>query len=106
MPKSIPIEEIKDGMILSDSLVNNFGQTLVPAGTVLSDRHSRILKTWNIFTVSIKSDSTEDDFEINDDIRKKAKEKLDLRMNWEPRNAAEEDLYLLGLLYTAKNLLK
>ena len=102
----ITLEQIKDGMVVADPVVNNFGFTLIPSGTILSERHKRILKTWNVFTVSIKGDDFEEDFVISDELKAIAIERLSKRIKWEPRNKYEINLYNSAILRAAKLSLK
>jgi len=106
MSIAIQIEQIKDGMILSETLSNSFGQTLIPSGTILNERHIRILKTWNIFTISIRSNESDEDSKLSEELRAKAMEVLNQRLNWEPRNIYEEDLVNLGIIHIAKKRFK
>ncbi len=102
----ITLEQIKDGMVTAEPVLNNFGFTLIPAGTVLGERHKRILKTWNVFTVSIKGDDLEEDLEISEELKAIAIERLAKRMKWGPRNAQEINLYQTAVIRAAKLSLK
>lgn len=106
MANIITIEQIQDGMVTAEPVVNNFGFTLIPAGTTLSERHKRILKTWNAFTVSIKSDDLEEDLEISDELKALAVERLSKRMKWTPRNVFEINLYQTAIIRAAKLCMK
>ena len=106
MSSVINTEKIEDGQILIEPVINNFGQTLLPAGAVLKAKHINLLKTWNIFSVCIKDDIEETEFMISDDLRMKALEIFSKRMQWKPRNQNEEELYELGILSTALSLMK
>jgi hypothetical protein len=85
-------------MILSDSVVNSFGQTLLNAGISVGLNHRKILKTWNVSYVSIKSDLDVLDDEINPELLKIATENLQSRMNWEPILPIEIDLFKTSVL--------
>ena len=85
----ITIEQIKDGMIVSEPVINNFGFTLIPSGTILQEKHKKVLKTWNVYTVSIKTDESEDGTEISEELKALAIERLSKRMKWTPRNNQE-----------------
>lgn len=104
MPKVIAVDQLTDGMILAEPLMNNFGQTLIPAGTKLFQRHSRILRTWNIRTIAIKSDESEEEREISVELMEISRDKLQKKMKWEPRNKIETDLFNMGLLHLARKL--
>lgn len=106
MGNIITIGQIKDGMVTAEPVLNSFGFTLIPAGTVLGDRHKRILKTWNVFTVSIKGDDYEEELEISEELKSIAIERLAKRMKWTPRNVFEINLYQTAILRAAKLSLK
>lgn len=106
MGNIITIGQIKDGMVTAEPVLNNFGFTLIPPGTVLSERHKRILKTWNVFTVSIKGDDFEENLEISEELKAIAIERLAKRMKWTPRNAFEINLYQTAIIRAAKISLK
>lgn len=104
MAQLIPVEKIEDNMVLVEPILNNFGQTLLPSGTVLSKKHARLLKTWNINFVSIKSSDDDISSEIAPEILEKAKEILKTRMKWEPKLNYELDLFQIGIYHLAKEL--
>lgn len=52
MPK-LPINEIEDGMLLSNPLVGATGNTLLPVGAMLKKAMITRLKTWKIHFVEI-----------------------------------------------------
>ena len=86
--------------------MNNYGQILIPSGASLSSKHVTLLKTWNIQTVSIKSDDAEETTEMSDEARHLCTENLQKRMNWEPRNDNEKDLFQLGILFEFRTMNK
>ena len=93
MATVIFLEDAVEGMTLSDSIVNNQGQTLLPAGIVLAQQHLRILKTWNIRLIHIKEDESEEENSINPELLKLAEENLITRMNWTAQIDIEIDLF-------------
>jgi len=93
-------------MIVAEPILNNFGQVLISPGVILQDKHKNILKTWNIKAICIKSDDSDEEVEISEELRSLAVDRLSKRMSWEPRNAIENNLYQVGILQTAKNILK
>jgi hypothetical protein len=48
------IEEAEPGLRVTSPVINEKGQLLLPAGTVLSDRHLRLLKSWGVGSVEIE----------------------------------------------------
>ncbi|MBM2817206.1 MAG: hypothetical protein HW421_3968 [Ignavibacteria bacterium] len=97
MGQVVAIDDIEDGMILSEPVINSFGQTLIPSGATLAVRHINMLKTWNIQGVSIKGDETEENFELSEELKTICIEKLSEIVKWMPRNENEEDLYNMGI---------
>lgn len=49
----VSIDKLQEGMVLSGDLLNLNDELLLAAGTVLTGRHLRILKTWGVRTVPI-----------------------------------------------------
>lgn len=105
MAKVIQVEEIEEGMIVLEPVLNHFGQVLIPAGATLKENHKKILKTWNIRAISIKIEEQEEDNSISEELRSIAVGILKERMNWEPRNDYEENLFQIGIIQTAKTVL-
>ncbi len=107
MPKIISVNNVAEGMVLNEPILNKFGQILLGADIVISKNHINFFKMWNIEIISIYSDEEEneentyssEDFEIS-------KANLYKRMSWHPRNQNEEDLVELGLIYEVKKLKK
>jgi hypothetical protein len=105
MAKVISIDNIEDGMILQEPVVNNYGQTLIGAGATLSAKHKNTFKTWNILTVIIQSDDTEDEgFAISEELLVSASVRLKERMKWEPRNQFENELFDMGVYQLARQM--
>ena len=100
----IPIEEIKEGMISAEPIINNYGQTLLPAGAELKEKHKFLMKTWNIGSITIESDETEEDQELTEDERAQLMEKLSIRFRWKPRNPQEEDLLNMTIIHLARQV--
>ncbi|MFW5701735.1 MAG: hypothetical protein ACOCX7_02180 [Bacteroidota bacterium] len=105
MAEIVQIDQIEEGMVLAEPIVNNFGQTLLPADIELSSKHVNILKTWNIRSVTVKGDATQEDFTLSEELRAKAKEHLAGRMKWEPRDKFEKELYKMGIVHVARYIL-
>lgn len=92
MARVIFLEDAVEGMTLSDPIVNNQGQTLLPSGIVIAAQHLRILKTWNIKLIHIKEDESEEENAISPELLKLAEENLISRMNWTAQIDIEIDL--------------
>ncbi len=106
MSKVVFLEDAVEGMILSDPIINNMGQTLLPPGIVLAPQHLRILKTWNIKLIHIKESETEEENEISPELLKLAEEILAERMNWTPSIDIEKDWIKASLQLLAMKLQK
>lgn len=102
MPTYISTNEIKQGMIIAEPLINNFGQTLLGAGVVLSEKHKMIFKTWNITGVLIKSNDDDEDQAISPELRKKAEERILSKLNWLPKFPVEKDLIEMVIIKIIK----
>ena len=102
--RTISIENIEDGQILAEPVVNKYGQTIMPTGASLSKSFHSKFKMWNVVTVTIESEQQEDEVEINIELYKAAEEQFYKRCFWKPRNSNENDVIQIGLLYIIKEL--
>lgn len=100
----IPIEKIEDGMILADPILNQFSQVLIPAGTVLSDFHKKILVRWNINFVNVYSSDDDADLEIEDEILQEATSYILNKLLWTPTNDLENDIVFVASKHIAKKI--
>jgi hypothetical protein len=98
----ISIDDIGEEMILAEPIINNFGQTLINSGCKLQEKHKKILKMWNIKVVMIKENGSEENNELSEELKQLSMDKLNKRMNWQPRNSIEQDLYWIGILRTSQ----
>jgi hypothetical protein len=101
MANYIQIDQIDDGMVLAEPIVNSYGQSLLGAGTKLSQTHVRLLKTWNIRVVCVKSSDGEEEVQLSDEQKVIAEREIVKRMSWLPRNEIEKDLFKMGVMQTA-----
>ncbi len=100
----IPIEKIEDGMVLADPILNQFSQVLIPAGTVLSDFHKKILVRWNINFVNVYSSDDDADLEIEDEILQEATSYILNKLLWTPTNDLENDIVFVASKHIAKKI--
>lgn len=98
--------ELTEGMVTAEPIINNFGQTLLPAAMEIRAKHIEMLKLWNVQAVYVKSDEQDDGLVFNDEVLQQSKELLFKRLAWEPRNALEEDLIELGIMAEANTIIK
>lgn len=102
MPKTISIDEITEDMELNAAVSNKFGQILIPAGVLITEKHKKILKTWNISSVEIKSDEQESqEVEISQDFYDLAIGFVKKKIKWEAKNKYEEELIAIAIKSTA-----
>ncbi len=107
MASLVSIDELEEGMILAEPIINNFGQTLLPAGIKLNNKHQIILKTWNISSVYIQSDKNDIglDVELSPELKEKAAKSLLNRMIWIPELKIEKDLFSAGIILNVQNII-
>lgn len=106
MPKTIPIAELQEGMILKNPVVNKFGQVLLREGTELKLSHNRVLQLWGINFLTIETTEETDAVSIDENIIAKSLEIINSRMKWEPRNKHEIDLVELTKKALANQIIK
>lgn len=104
MSKEITISDIEEEMVLSDPIINKFGNVLIPAGASLKLSHKQLLKIWNIHSIKIVDSQIEEFDEISEEQREIATKILNGKIKWEARNKWEEDLLDLGVLSIVKSL--
>ncbi|HOM04998.1 MAG TPA: hypothetical protein PLU67_05820 [Candidatus Kapabacteria bacterium] len=105
MAKVIAVEDIQDGMIIAEPIVNRYGQVLLAAGVVLSQQHSTFLKTWNIRTIKVTAGAEDEETsEISEEMRKQILESIAQRTSWTPRIPIEEDLFKVAVYHLAKKM--
>ena len=106
MANIITIENIEEGMVLAEPIINKFGQTLLPAGATLKTSHVRLFKTWNVRSLSVKAQTTEVEMEINEEMLELARQRILKKMKWTPRNSIENDLLKMAQFVHARTLNK
>jgi hypothetical protein len=104
MSEIVATKDVKIGMIVSEPVVNSFGQTLISAGVDINEQHMKILKMWNISCVSIKTSDNDELEELTEEMINLGLERLSKRLTWQPRNDNEKDLIDLGII-SAVNLI-
>ncbi|MBX3009636.1 MAG: hypothetical protein KF816_16555 [Melioribacteraceae bacterium] len=98
MVKSIAIEKITSGTKLASDVRNKYGQILLGAGMELDEKHKKIFKMWGIVTVEIEDKKTATtNIEGDEALLEEAKNKLQSRLNWQPSNSIEIDIYEMAL---------
>lgn len=106
MASYIAVEDIEDGMTLNEPVTNQFGNVLLPARATLKSNHKKLLKTWNVKTLSIQDEASEEISELSAGQLERAKEYIGSRMNWQPSNQFDRDLVDSAITYMAKKKFK
>jgi hypothetical protein len=107
MAKVIAVEDIQDGMINAEPIVNRYGQTLLAAGVVLNQQHATFLKTWNIRTIKVSAGAEEEENpEVTEEMKQLILDKISKRTDWTPRIPIEEDLFRVAIIHHAKRMSK
>lgn len=98
MARLITLDEIEDGMVLSTPAKNKFGQILLGAGLPLTQKHKGMLKTWGVTMLQIVDEAElEEAKSFTSVMRDDASQKLVQRLQWEPENEYEKDLFEMAL---------
>ncbi|NCC53040.1 MAG: hypothetical protein EOM20_17765 [Spartobacteria bacterium] len=92
--KRIPIAEITTEMVLGEPVIARNGQVLLPQGAHLTERHTRILKTWGIRSIVIDTGDEEiDPQELSEELLERGRKRLKPRMLAAPHHTLEEQIY-------------
>lgn len=108
----VDVDDLKEGMVLASELVGPTGRFLLGQGTVLEDKHLRIMKIWGITAADIEGVDQEEMTQqvltrIAPEILQKAREYVDLLFcNSSESHDALKELKRLCLLRTAEKLEK
>jgi hypothetical protein len=98
MPIFVPLESLKQGMITAGPVFNHLGQLLLGKGVELSPRQLTVLKTWGIEKTLVEGGEAEEKVpEVNAAIRKQALARIKQRLNWQPGNFWEEEIFHLAV---------
>lgn len=106
MPRIINTDEINEEMELQTAVTNKFGQVLIGAGVQLSEKHKKILKTWNINNIEIKSDDLPIEVEISPENIDAAKAFIATKIKWKSKNKLEDEIIEIAIKAAALQLRK
>lgn len=101
MHEQIHINSFTPGMELALPIKNKFGQVMLPAGTILEEKHRKFFNLWGITEFTIMKSA--DDFQEEES--KDFSEYLSFygnRLRWKPSNDFETDLLDMGIQYLQK----
>lgn len=104
MGSRINIENIEEGMVLSEPVLNKHGQVLLGTGIDLQKKHIRILKSWNISFVYIKDENQNENRKISKELMKLAVKDLKKIIKWKPINKNEVALINACAKYLVMNV--
>jgi hypothetical protein len=90
MPKYINLDEIEEGMVVAKDIKNDFGQTMVKAGVVITKQHIPTLNNWTVEGIFIKQ--AEDEIQQSEESIKENMKVLLQKMGWKPENQLEIDM--------------
>ena len=103
----VAVNEIIEGMILSEDVIDVSSRLLFPKGEILRPEHKRILKIWGVYEVSIEGNYGREEFpeyvpdpEFIDKVKENTKyafKYVDLE------NPAIKEIFRLSVLYRSRN---
>ncbi len=97
MSKKIIIDDIKEGMVLAETINNSSGQTILKAGAELKSKHKMLLKIWNINEIIIRNDDDSEEIVDEENLKEVAKSKFMKRLKWKPTNEFEQEIIEIGI---------
>lgn len=106
MAKFINIDDLEEGMHLAEPIVNNFGQILLPPGVCIKESHKKLLRTWNVRVVAIRTDGDSDSANYSEELRAAARERAMKRFLWTAKSNFESDLFNVAVLQLCKTMSK
>lgn len=105
MSTLISLDQLKEGMILDASAKNKYGQVLLAEGASLQPQHKRLLSMWGVTMVLIRdSDEIKRELQLDDTVLGQITTTLEKRINWQPENAFEKDLFNMAVKSKLKSL--
>jgi len=106
MAKFINIDDLEEGMHLAEPIVNNFGQILLPSGVCIKDSHKKLLRTWNVRVVAIRTEGDGNAANYSEELKAAARERTSKRFLWAPKSNFESDLFNIAVLQLCKTMSK
>lgn len=104
--KRVSLSELNEGDQIAEPVINNFGQTLITANTVITVRYINLLKMWGIDSVFVFDESANNDeeIELSEETKKYIDQQLSHRFRWKPENEWESAIFQLARSRMVKNL--
>jgi hypothetical protein len=100
MPVVMSLEDLAEGMVTAEPVLNHLGQLLLGRGLTLSARHLTVLKIWGIEKCLIEGGEVAANPETSEAVRTRAWERVQERLHWEPRNVWEKELVQIAVQQT------
>lgn len=95
MNRNISIDDLKCGMIIEQPIKNQYGNVIIDRGTIIEEKHFRVLKIWGIKNLIVKEPDTNNSLKNEEDVE--LKNLLGKKIKWIPTNEFEEELISLTM---------
>ena len=82
---AVPVDRLEAGMTVATDVRDPLGRLLVAAGTVVTERHSRILVKWGIGAVEIVTGAGQEAPAASPELVAAAREEVGQRFRWTDR---------------------
>jgi len=101
----VALKDLKGGTVLAENVLDPMGRLLLAAGTVLSERHIKILRKWGIRSVNVKTESPEEEEHLPEELIESAKADLAERFRHFERDfPAASEIYRIAVERRARML--
>ena len=97
MYKILTTDELEEGMVLHETAKDNFGHFLFPIGTLLTSNVIETLKKWFSGSIIVKTANEVEVTDFTEEQISNSKEKILNRMNWEPENNFELEIFQMAV---------
>ena len=91
-------------MVTEQPVINRFGQTVLGAGAVLTERHIEVFRSLGIAFIEVESEDGSGPLPVDDIHRTAAAHRLRERMAWEPRHPVEKEVFDLSVEVLAERM--
>lgn len=110
MPDYKLLKDLKEGMVLAEPIMNNYGQLMIPTHTKIHAKHLKLLKVWNLQGVMILNEDDNKEFFISPVLRNKIRDYILSRFSISNKNEINSnllnDLLEMGIIFHAKKIKK
>lgn len=101
----IPVSEAMIGMVVANSIINSYGQTLLPDKSIIEEQHLKLFKIWGVDSVSIhRRDEAQDSSmqELTSSLLEQGLRRLRQHVKWNPRIPIEHNLFKTAIKILAR----